>query len=180
MSEELRDGSEHTGAEGMMAANVVADTGAGAGAGAGTDAEAIAVARREEMTRKKHCETIALICRQTTYSEEEAETRLSECGGDYMKVISDTLKSLKKVHPTRTQPTTTNQQIYSQIRNFMDTSAKQYEARKKQGEMLQRIEQLRELQAQAQAQAQAHASHQNAAAETPSAETSASFEATSS
>ena len=137
-----------------------------------------AVARREEMMRMKHRETIALICRQTTYSEEEAETRLSECGGDYIKVISDTLKSLKKVHPTRTQPTTTNQQIYSQIRNFMDTSAKQYEARKKQGEMLQRIEQLRELQAQA--QAQAHASHQNAAAETPSAESSASFEATSS
>jgi len=114
-----------------------------------TDIDALRKTRNEELMRIKRQETIAFVCRQTPYTPEEAEAKLYEYRGDYMRLISDTFKSMKKPNPGRREPTTTNQQIYSQIRGFMDTSARQFEARKRQSEMLQRL-----AQAQAQAQTQ--------------------------
>lgn len=66
-------------------------------------------------------EDIGMICRQTTYTEEEAETQL--------KIHGDVVKVLEHFHGIQHRDTTkdkitqsVNQAIYAELRHFMDKS----------------------------------------------------------
>ena len=61
---------------------------------------------------------IDIVCRQTNYTEEEAALKLTEFNNDVMAVIKDYLQIEKK---TVQKTKTINQQIYSELRGFMDT-----------------------------------------------------------
>jgi len=77
----------------------------------------------EESTRRILEELVQVVCRQTDLSTDEARERLEKEKYSYMKVLNDYF-GIKEVV---TQPkTTVNQQIYSEIRNLMDTGAKKY------------------------------------------------------
>ncbi len=63
-------------------------------------------------------ETIDIVCRQTTYTEEESIEKLIIHSGDPLKVIQEYMSIQKK---ERKPPTT----IYGEIRDFMKTSYEQ-------------------------------------------------------
>lgn len=124
-------------------------------------AKAVAIARHQEMLQIKRREIIALVCRQTPYSEEEAEAKLIETHGDYLRVIREAVKRQSQSHYDRDDvfkrphPTSTNQKIYSQIRNFMDTATKKYEIVKKQTELYNEfIEKQKQTHSQTQSDSQ--------------------------
>lgn len=63
---------------------------------------------------------IKLIVSQTNYTNDEAKAKLEIHNDDIVKVIEEYL-NIEKTIPKQT---TTNQKIYSEIRNFMDSSSK--------------------------------------------------------
>ena len=69
---------------------------------------------------------IEIICRQTTYTEEEAKQKLEEHTND----ISAVLKEYLGVKTKPVKKNSINQQIYSELRTFMDDVNEQYEKRK--------------------------------------------------
>ena len=58
---------------------------------------------------------IATICSQTNYTEEEAQTKLTELG-DPIAVIRDYLKPPKKVEPVQSP----HQMVFREIGKFME------------------------------------------------------------
>lgn len=66
---------------------------------------------------------IAIICRQTTYTETEATQKLEKFNNDVMSVIKDYLGAKEKPKQT----TSVNQQIYQELRTFMNGVNEQYE-----------------------------------------------------
>jgi hypothetical protein len=76
-------------------------------------------------------EKISIITRQTSYTEEEARVKLSECNGDHILVIKKYMgigEKKEKLAPS------INQEIYRQLRHKMDNSVRDYN--KKQQEKL--------------------------------------------
>lgn len=69
-------------------------------------------------------ESVNMICRQTDYSADEARIQLEMFNYDYMKVLNKyhSIEELK----TPSKMLSTNQQIYGEIRNLMDTGARQF------------------------------------------------------
>jgi hypothetical protein len=78
-----------------------------------------------------------MILRQTDYTQETAEQKLSEFKNDMLAVIRDYMKptgsgsnsSMSVNTPTDTKGSK-NQQIYKEIRGMMDNAARNYEERK--------------------------------------------------
>jgi hypothetical protein len=65
-------------------------------------------------------ENIDIVCRQTTYTEEESRSKLLQHTNDPIKVIHEYMCFEKK------EPNIpSNQRIYSEIRGFMKTSYEQ-------------------------------------------------------
>ena len=60
-------------------------------------------------------ELIGLICRQTTFTEEEAKLKLAEHKGDAIEVI----KAFLQVKPVPKKTLNTNQMIFNEIEQFM-------------------------------------------------------------
>jgi len=76
-------------------------------------------------------EKIAIITRQTSYTQEEAEDKLTEYQGDHIKVI----KIYMGIKENKEKPVVSiNQEIYRQLRNKMNDSVREYN--KKQQEKL--------------------------------------------
>ena len=74
----------------------------------------------QEQVRK--LKIIDLVCSQTDYSKEEAEKKLEERNYNYLDVIKEYLNpNIKPVQQT----STLNQQIFQNIRGFMDNSSKE-------------------------------------------------------
>lgn len=71
---------------------------------------------------KRNEEIINLVMRQTTYTYEEIINRLQNCNNDYIQVIRQynlgNINEKKKEESNSVQ--SRNQEIYKQIRNFMD------------------------------------------------------------
>ena len=78
-------------------------------------------------------DAVNLIVSQTDYSKEEALQKLNDWDGNYLYVIKEYLNPnfLKKNKKT---PSSKNQTIMNEIRNFMDTANREYEERKKKEE----------------------------------------------
>lgn len=80
---------------------------------------------------------IELVMRQTTYTREESIEKLKKFKGEPINVIRDFMDiEIKK----KSTPTTTNQKIFHEIRNFMDDVNKGYKERKETSEKIKRIQ----------------------------------------
>jgi hypothetical protein len=68
---------------------------------------------------------VSMVMRQTDYTEELAQQKLTEYNGDIIKVIKDYLGvAEKKALPK--PPASLNQEIYKQLRSKLDESIKTY------------------------------------------------------
>ncbi len=82
---------------------------------------------------------IGIVMRQTTYTFEEAFTKLREHKGEPVNVIKEFMGTLDNKKKT-VEATTTNQKVFSEIRNFMDDVNKSYDNRKKRTEQIKKIQ----------------------------------------
>ena len=89
---------------------------------------------QEEYELRVKRKKINLLLAQTDYSEEQAEERLNYYDYDLKKCIREYMGlPLDKVNETKT-PTSINQRVYAEIRNFMDTSSMEYKKREEEKE----------------------------------------------
>ena len=77
--------------------------------------------------------------RQTTYSFKEAAMKLQEFNGEPVDVIKDFMGATNTKIKKET-PKTTNQMVFSEIRNFMDDVNKGYNNRKQRAEQIKKIQ----------------------------------------
>ena len=102
--------------------------------------------KRKQMMEIKKQEIIKLVCRQTNYTEEEAENLLETNSFNYLKVINDYL-GVKPVISNDSSKTT-NQMVYGEMRKFLDHGARKFlhqqEQTKKYNEFLERKKQQEE------------------------------------
>lgn len=82
---------------------------------------------------------IGIVMRQTTYNFKEAMNKLKEHNGEPVKVIKEFMGTLGNEKKT-IEATTTNQKVFSEIRNFMDDVNKGYNNRKKRSEQIKKIQ----------------------------------------
>lgn len=76
--------------------------------------------------------SIQMIINQTNYDEEKAKIKLQEWEGNYINVIKEYLNpNFQNKKPIVKK--SVNQQMMSQIRNFMDDISKQHQERKAKG-----------------------------------------------
>lgn len=76
------------------------------------------------LNKIKH-EAINMICRQTDYDHESARERLEAVNYDYIKVLNEFF-GIPNNNVATTNSISTNQQIYGEIRNLMDTGARRF------------------------------------------------------
>lgn len=69
-------------------------------------------------------EAINMICRQTDYDHEHARERLEAVDYDYIKVLNEFFGVIPTTVTSNNK--STNQQIYGEIRNLMDTGARRF------------------------------------------------------
>ena len=85
-------------------------------------------------------EVIQIVCRQTELTEEEAKDRLEKEQYNYMKVLNDYfgIKDTSK-NKNRLSTLSTNQQIYGEIRNLMDSGARSFRKEQEKVELLTNV-----------------------------------------
>ena len=89
-------------------------------------------------------ELIAMVMRQTDYSEEIAIEKLTEYKGNFEKVIRDYLIGTPIVEPT-VKDQSLNQRVFGEIRSYMDEASSAYYKKKEAMEIRQRAMQERQL-----------------------------------
>lgn len=85
-------------------------------------------------------EVIQIVCRQTELTEEEAKDRLEKEQYNYMKVLNDYF-GIKDTSNNKNRMSTlsTNQQIYGEIRNLMDSGARSFRKEQEKVELLTNV-----------------------------------------
>ena len=85
-------------------------------------------------------ELIQIVCRQTELTEEEAKDRLEKEQYNYMKVLNDYF-GIKDTSNNKNRMSTlsTNQQIYGEIRNLMDSGARSFRKEQEKVELLTNV-----------------------------------------
>ena len=85
-------------------------------------------------------EVIQIVCRQTELTEEVAKDRLEKEQYNYMKVLNDYfgIKDTSK-NKNRMSTLSTNQQIYGEIRNLMDSGARSFRKEQEKVELLTNV-----------------------------------------
>ena len=99
--------------------------------------------KREEALQKKieqrKTALIELVMRQTNYDKEKAEIKLTQWNNDYLKVIKEYMNpNFQNKTTEETTPTTKNQMIYGEIRNFMDDVNRQALWRKRRKKQMEK------------------------------------------
>tara|TARA_A200000113_G_scaffold53823_1_gene44667 strand:+ start:804 stop:1208 length:405 start_codon:yes stop_codon:yes gene_type:complete len=89
-------------------------------------------------------ELIAMVMRQTDYSEEVAIEKLTEYNGNYEKVIRDYLVGTPIVQPT-VKEQSLNQRVFGEIRSYMDDASSAYYKKKEAMELRQLAMQQKQL-----------------------------------
>jgi len=80
-------------------------------------------------------ERIEMIMRQTDYDKIVAEQKLEQHKNNVMDVIREYLTDGKPINTNlQTNNLSKNQQIYKEIRTFMDDAAREYERKKENAE----------------------------------------------
>ena len=82
-------------------------------------------------------ELIQIVCRQTELTEEEAKDRLEKEQYNYMKVLNDYF-GIKDTSKNKNR-ISTNQQIYGEIRNLMDSGARSFRKEQETAQMLTNV-----------------------------------------
>ena len=82
---------------------------------------------------------IGIVMRQTTYNFKEAMNKLREHGGEPVNAIKEFLGTSNK-KKKYIEAKTTNQKVFSEIRNFRDDVNKGYDNRKKRTEQIKKIQ----------------------------------------
>lgn len=80
------------------------------------------IQQKQEYINRVKVESVNMICRQTDYSEDEAREKLEKNNYNYQLVLNEYFGI--KESPKKEK--TTNQQIYGEIRNLMDTGARKF------------------------------------------------------
>lgn len=80
------------------------------------------IQQRQEYINRVKVESVNMICRQTDYSEDEAREKLEKNNYNYQLVLNEYFGIKESVKKEKT----TNQQIYGEIRNLMDTGARKF------------------------------------------------------
>ena len=96
--------------------------------------------QQEEYKEKRLDQICNMIMSQTDYSYDEAKTRLVKENYNYLNVIKKYIQGENTENVTvekKPETKTVNQQIYGELRNFMDKSSEQYEKRKKKAEKME-------------------------------------------
>jgi len=88
-------------------------------------------------------ELVQVILRQTEYTETEAEEKLIESDYKVMVVLNEYHGIIQK---EKEYPSTTNQQIYGEIRNLMDTGAKSFRLEQEKAEHYKKYQEAKETQ----------------------------------
>ena len=85
-------------------------------------------------------ELIQIVCRQTELTEEEAKDRLEKEQYNYMKVLNDYF-GIKDTSNNKNRMSTlsTNQQIYGEIRNLMDSGARSFRKEQETAQQLTNV-----------------------------------------
>ena len=73
---------------------------------------------------------IDVIIRQTDYTEEKAIEKLTQHNNDVLAIVREYMGVVKPPSKNDIIKSSTNQQIFSEIRNLMDDAAKTYQAKK--------------------------------------------------
>ena len=88
----------------------------------------------EHTNNTEHTEQINIILRQTDYDVPTAEQKLEQHNNNVMLVIREYLNHGKNnvitINSSSTHKISKNQQIYKEIRTFMDDAAKAYQDKK--------------------------------------------------
>ena len=79
-------------------------------------------------------ERIEMIMRQTDYDKVTAEQKLEQHKNNVMDVIREYLTEGKPINNLQKNNLSKNQQIYKEIRTFMDDAAREYEKNKENKE----------------------------------------------
>ena len=95
-----------------------------------------AEAMEKQMATRRQA-MIELIMRQTDYSEEVARIKLEHWKNNYLHVIKEYMNPNFQYKEKALEPSTKNQMIYGEIRNFMDDVNKQQLQRKRRTEQLE-------------------------------------------
>ena len=82
-------------------------------------------------------EVIQIVCRQTELTEEEAKDRLEKEQYNYMKVLNDYF-GIKDTSKNKNR-LSTNQQIYGEIRNLMDSGARSFRKEQETAQQLTNV-----------------------------------------
>lgn len=82
-------------------------------------------------------ELIQIVCRQTELTEEEAKDRLEKEQYNYMKVLNDYF-GIKDTSKNKNRMST-NQQIYGEIRNLMDSGARSFRKEQETAQQLTNV-----------------------------------------
>jgi hypothetical protein len=80
------------------------------------------IQQKQEYINRVKVESVNMICRQTDYSQDEAREKLEKNNYNYQLVLNEYFGI--KESPKKEK--TTNQQIYGEIRNLMDTGARKF------------------------------------------------------
>ena len=76
---------------------------------------------------------VQIIINQTNYDEEKAKDKLKEWEGDHINVIKEYLNPDFRNKKVDGKKKSVNQQMMSQIRNFMDNISNEHQKRKEKG-----------------------------------------------
>ena len=88
---------------------------------------------REKKVKEQKQKYIDIVCSQTDYTCEQAKEKLKEFNYDYVSVIRHYMNPNYKntqSNTTNQKVSSVNQEIYKQLRSFMDYGCKKYEQRK--------------------------------------------------
>ena len=89
----------------------------------------------EKNISDRKMELVQVLMRQTEYSESEAEKKLKEYDYKILDVLNNYHGYSKK--NDNSGPTTTNQQIYGEIRKLMDTGARKFRSEQERAKKYQ-------------------------------------------
>lgn len=105
------------------------------------------IALKNALIAHKKKEIVKLVCRQTDYTEEVAQTLLEENKYNYMKIIKEWITPPSNKGGAKDSPVKSlNQRVIGEIRNFMDEGCKLMKYRKKQKAYMMRRQELRKQQ----------------------------------
>ena len=91
----------------------------------------------EKIINDRKKELVQVLMRQTEYSELEAEIKLKEYDYKILDVLNNYHGYSKKNEASG--PKTTNQQIYGEIRNLMDTGARNFRTEQERAKQYQEM-----------------------------------------